>query len=456
MIFYNFFRISRAKSVRYEGEEAQIEYRRLRSQTFWGVTIAYCLFYIGRMTMSVVKEPLISHGILTSAQIGLIGSAMLIAYAVGKFVNGFIADYCNIKRFMATGLAVSAFVNIVMGILGLWSGYVGLSSLVLLILFSVFWGINGWAQSMGAPPGVISLSRWFPINSRGTYYSIFCATPYLGKFLSLVLTSHIVLWLGWQSGFIFSALACFIGVIIILSMVSDTPESKGLPTIQALTGDSVQKTDTLPTSVVHKAVFKHWGIWVIALSSAFVYIAQYGISNWGVLFLQKAKSYSLQDAALIIGISEGIGIIGTVFAGWLSDKVFKGNRLKPVILCGAICLATLALFLFCDGGMALNILYLSVSSLTMGALYCIVAGLMALDIVPRKATGAALGIVGISSYLAAGLQDIISGFLIAGDGADKSNLDFQHVTIFWLSATLISFILPLLGWKFIKKKVEIE
>jgi OPA family sugar phosphate sensor protein UhpC-like MFS transporter len=35
-------------------------------------------------------------------------------------VNGFLADYCNIKKFMATGLVVSAFANFIMGVLGLW------------------------------------------------------------------------------------------------------------------------------------------------------------------------------------------------------------------------------------------------------------------------------------------------------------------------------------------------
>lgn len=37
---------------------------------------------------------------------------------------------------------------------------------------------------------------------------------------------------------------------------------------------------------------------------------------------------------------------------------------------------------------------------------------MAVDIVPRKATGAALGVVGVASYCAAGIQDVASGWLI--------------------------------------------
>jgi OPA family sugar phosphate sensor protein UhpC-like MFS transporter len=81
---------------------------------------------------------------------------------------------------------------------------------------------------------------------------------------------------------------------------------------------------------------------------------------------------------------------------------------------------------------------------------------MAVDIVPRKATGAALGVVGISSYMAAGLQDITSGYLIQFhttqvNGADV--YDFGPVSWFWLAAALISFILPVLNWKKMKGRV---
>ena len=410
------------------------------------------MFYVCRMALSVVKQPVIDEGVLTPAQIGLVDSALLFVYAIGKFTNGFIADYCNIRRFMATGLVISSLVNLVMGLLGLLSGWAGLCSVLVFAIFFITWGLNGWVQSMGAPPGVISLSRWFPLRTRGTYYSIFCATPYLGKSVSMVLLGHVVMLAGWQCGFIAAALAGFIGSVVILLFVSDTPESRGLPSVQELSGEKPQKEDSIPTKVLHKAVLKNPGVWVIALSSAFVYITQYGISNWGIFFLQKAKDFSLTESTYVIGISEGIGVVGTVFAGWLSDKVFRGDRLKPVLLCGVVCLATMSLFMFTGGGRLSNIALLSVASLSLAAIYCIVGGLMALDIVPRKATGAALGVVGISSYIAAGLQGVVSGLLIGGSKSGDS-YDFAPVAIFWTASCLVSFLLPALNWNRMKKKV---
>jgi OPA family sugar phosphate sensor protein UhpC-like MFS transporter len=451
MSLYSYYRISKPSEDKVPPEKVESVYHRVRNRTFWGATVAYALFYVCRMTMGIVKQPLIDEGIFSTAQLGVIGSAMLFVYAFGKFFNGFIADYCNIKRFMATGLLISTLINFLMGVLGLLHGWLGMTSVLIFIIFAILWGLNGYAQSMGSPPGVISLSRWFPLSKRGTFYSIFSATPYLGKSLSMILIGFVVSSIGWEYGFIFAALAGLLGSCIIILMVSDTPESCGLPSIQEISGEAPKKTDSMPTSVLQKMVVKNPGIWIIALSSAFVYITQYAVSNWGVLFLQKAKEFSLASSSTIIAIAEAFGIAGTVLAGWLSDKVFRGNRVLPVLISGIVCLAALAGFIFTKGSYFMNILYIAVFSLAIGVVYCVVAGLMALDIVPRKATGAALGLVGISSYIAAGIQDIVSGLLIKTP-AEGQPYDFTAVGWFWVVSCLFCFLIPVLSWGRLKIK----
>lgn len=455
MSLYSFYRISKPSQDSVPENEIRPKYLSIRNRTFWGVTVAYSLYYVCRMSLSVVKQPLIDEGVLTAGQLGVIGSALLFVYAVGKFMNGFIADYCNIRRFMFTGLAISAGINLLMGILGIVDSMVALPLSVIFILFTLLWGVNGWMQSMGSPPGVISLSRWFPQSKRGTFYSIFSASPYLGEFISFILTGLIVGAFGWQWGFVVAAAAGGAGAVLILLTVSDTPESRGLPSIQQLSGEQVKTVDKMPTRELQKMIFKHPGIWVIALSSAFIYITKYAIAGWGVLFLQKERAFSLEQATQIIAFSAVFGVLGTVLAGWLSDRVFNSDRIRPAILSGAVSFVSLALFLFAGGGYMMNILYVSVFSLSIGVLYCIVAGLMAVDIVPRKATGAALGIVGISSYIAAGLQDITSGYLIQYNTAQVNGADvydFGPVSYFWLAAALVSFVLPVLNWKKMKNQ----
>lgn len=456
MSLYSFYRISKPSVEKVPREETEKVYKKLRARTFWGAAVAYSLYYVCRLSLSVIKQPLIDGEVFTAGQLGIIGSALLFVYAVGKFMNGFIADYCNIKRFMATGLIISAIANLLLGLLGLFHGATGASSAVFFILFAMLWGVNGWMQSMGSPPGIISLSRWFPLSKRGTYYSFFSSSPYLGEFLSFIIVGLVVGAFGWQYGFIFASLGGLIGAAIIIFFVSDTPESKGLPSVQELSGEEMRKEDGMKTSEIQKSVLKHPGIWIIAASSAFVYIAKYAIAGWGVLFLQKEKAFSLESATQIIAFSAAFGVLGTVLAGWLSDKVFKGSRITPAVISGMLSFIAFALFLFAGGGYLANIMYVSLFSLAVGVLYCIVAGVMAMDIVPRKATGAALGIVGISSYVAAGIQDIVSGYLIQGyteEAADISEAvyNFTPVSIFWLFAMLIAFVLPVVTWKKMKQ-----
>ncbi len=456
MSLYSFYRISKPSVEKVPREETEKVYKKLRVRTFWGAAVAYSLYYVCRLSLSVIKQPLIDGEVFTAGQLGIIGSALLFVYAVGKFMNGFIADYCNIKRFMATGLIISAIANLLLGLLGLFHGATGASSAVFFILFAMLWGVNGWVQSMGSPPGIISLSRWFPLSKRGTYYSFFSSSPYLGEFLSFIIVGLVVGAFGWQYGFIFASLGGLIGAAIIIFFVSDTPESKGLPSVQELSGEEMRKEDGMKTSEIQKSVLKHPGIWIIAASSAFVYIAKYAIAGWGVLFLQKEKAFSLESATQIIAFSAAFGVLGTVLAGWLSDKVFKGSRITPAVISGMLSFIAFALFLFAGGGYLANIMYVSLFSLAVGVLYCIVAGVMAMDIVPRKATGAALGIVGISSYVAAGIQDIVSGYLIQGytEGAadiSEAVYNFTPVSIFWLFAMLIAFVLPVVTWKKMKQ-----
>ena len=155
MSLFSFYRISKPSKDTVPQEQVESTYKSLRSRTFWGVTIAYSLYYVCRMSINVVKQPLIDEGVLTAGELGLIGSALLFVYAVGKFLNGFIADYCNIRRFMATGLFISALANLILGVLGLFK----LPAFLIFAVFALLWGINGWVQSMGSAPGVISLSR---------------------------------------------------------------------------------------------------------------------------------------------------------------------------------------------------------------------------------------------------------------------------------------------------------
>lgn len=85
--------------------------------------------------------------------------------------------------------------------------------------------------------------------------------------------------------------------------------------------------------------------------------------------------------------------------------------------------------------------------LGIGVLICFLGGLMAVDIAPRNASGAALGVVGIASYIGAGLQDVMSGILIEGQKRFRMALMFMTLLIsIGFGLVLLCFRCCLLCW----------
>lgn len=475
MSFSEFYRTSGPSATMVPADKQDKYYKRLRFQAFLTGTLGYALYYVCRLSMGVMKQPLIDAGLLNATQLGIIGACLYWAYAVGKFVNGFLADSSNIKRFMATGLVVSSLMNFLMGVIGASAVGAGVSNVVIFISFAIMWAINGWSQSMGAPPAIIALSRWYPLKVRGTYYGFFSASHNIGEGLSFVFVGLIVATFGWKWGFFGAALAGVVGILLILFFLHDTPESKGLPAIEVLAGEKTQEELDAEranaavaaadqrelTRKMQRAVIKNPGVWILALASAFMYMSRYAINEWGTIFLQQAKGYDLKEAATIIGINPIFGILGTVVSGWLSDVIFKGDRKYPAFAAGILEAVALGLFLFGPDEKWVIILSMVLFGIAIGVLISFLGGLMAIDLVPRKATGAALGIVGMASYAAAGLQNVVTGILLDGHVTETINAagetttiyDFTYVSWFWLGAAVISFMLPVLNWR--RKQQEI-
>ena len=469
MGFLDFFKTSAPAPLRTDlDEQGQKKYHKsLAFQSFIAGTLGYSLYYVCRTSLNVMKKPILDSGMLDATQLGIIGSALLFAYAIGKFVNGFLADHSNIKRFMATGLLVSTLANLTMGVVGLFgtsAGFMGnaaIHSTTVFVIFAIMWGINGWSQSMGAAPAIIALSRWFPLSRRGTFYGFFSASHNIGEWLSFIFVGSIVAVSGWQWGFFGAAIAGAIGILVILFLMHDTPESKGLPSIEVLTGEKVEakkSDDDGSAGAAQKLALKTPAVWILALASAFMYISRYSLNSWGILFLQEQKGFELADATFIISINALLGIVGTVLAGWMSDVLFKGDRKMPAFVSGILLSVSYALFVYGGNEYWVNIASMVLFGIAIGVLIAFLGGLMAIDVVPRKATGAALGIVGCASYIAAGIQDVVSGWLIdknlqivetvnaLGEVVQEKTYDFSQAALFWIGASVISFLLPVLNW----------
>lgn len=409
---------------------------RLQLSTFLASTLGYGLYYVCRLSLNVVKKPIVDEGIFSEIELGIIGSVLFFTYAVGKFCNGFLADRSNIKRFMSIGLFISAIVNLSLGFINSF------------ILFAILWGINGWVQSMGAPPCVVGLSRWFSTKRRGSFYGFWSASHNIGEAFTFIVVASLVSFAGWRYGFIGAGVIGLIGAAIVALFVYDSPESQGYVPVEV--PKAAEKIETEDVNQAQKMVLKMPAIWVLAFASAFMYISRYAVNSWGVFYLQAEKGYSTIDASFIISVSSVCGIVGTVFSGVISDKIFRGNRNIPALIFGLLNVLALSLFLLVPvRNFWIDVVAMIMFGLGIGVLICFLGGLMAIDIAPKKASGAALGVVGIASYIGAALQDVMNGILIENNKTivgGEEVYNFTYVSYFWIGAAMISVLLTLCVW----------
>jgi OPA family sugar phosphate sensor protein UhpC-like MFS transporter len=407
--------------------------RRLQRQVFVAITFGYGFFYVCRLSLNVIKKPLIDAGLLDPAQLGVIGSALFFSYAIGRLVNGVLVDHANVRRFMALGLLGSAAINLMLGSLpGFW-------------VFVLLWGANGWFQSMGAPASVVAIARWFPLQGRGTVYGVWSTSHNIGEAFTWLVTGAIVTRFGAAWGLRAAGVVGIVAGLLILVALHERPQVHGLPA----PGDGSEPADEsgAPLAPRRSVTALQWQvasdprIWLLAGASGLFYVTRYAINSWGVFFMQEQKGYSALQATSIISANAIAGIVGTFFSGIVSDRFFGGNRHRPALLAGLLFIAATTLFVLGPANPPIDTAAMVLFGVTMGALLAYLGGMMALDLVDKSAVGTATAIVGVASYLGAAIQDLLSGhFIQAGrvmsDG--HAHYDFTMSGWLWIGAAVLS------------------
>lgn len=114
-----------------QSDDPKLDFVKRRWTTFFAITVGYSAYYVCRYSWNVVKVPLAEEGVFDASQMGWIGSMLFFSYAFGKLANGILADHANVRRFMATGLAISALANLFLGFTTVFW------------MFALLWGMNG-------------------------------------------------------------------------------------------------------------------------------------------------------------------------------------------------------------------------------------------------------------------------------------------------------------------------
>ena len=404
----------------------------------------YATFYVCRLAFSASKKGMIEQGAYTPAEIGYVGSAMLFAYAIGKIINGFIADRVNVKKYIMFGLFVSSLANLLVGFH------------IPAVMLAVIWFVNGFAQASGAPCCVVALSRWWPKDKRGTYYGIWSCSNNLGEVLAYVVSAGIVVWVGktfgpdwaWKSCFWGATAFGFIGITAAWLFFGNAPEDEGLPPVPVDASDA--KVDT---SGGQRIALTSRAVWFVALAGGFFAASRYAVIDWGMFFLQVKKGYTETGAATVVSINSIVGAVSSALSGIISDRFFKSSRKELAIAAGVLNITALSLFMLVPGRHVwLDVTAMVFFGSAVGILLTFLGGLMAVDYVPKCAAGAALGIAGMGNYIGAGLQSILSGYLIerAEDGTASlvghtfaNGYSLDYLAVFWIGVAVLSVIFTL-------------
>lgn len=416
-------------------------FRRHRMRVMLAITLGYGLIYTCRLALGVVKKPLIDEGIFTPVELGMIGSALFYAYAIGKLTNGFLADHANMRRFLAFSFLLTALCNLAMGFnTALW-------------LAVLLWGLNGWFQSFGAPGGVVAMTAWFSNKERGRAYGIWSTAHSIGEGLTFIGVGSLVAAFGWRYGFFGPALVGVFAAAGMYWLVRDRPRTMGLPTVNDWKQDyynEAAKPNIKSVLGLQLSILKIPSIWVLCLAAATIYVTRYAINSWGILYLQEEHGMSLPAAGTLLMISTVAGIVGAVAYGFISDKYFDARRPPANLLFAILEITGLLIFFFGPDTYWVLVVGMVLFGMGLTGLVTSLGGLFAVDIAPKRVAGAAMGVIGIFSYIGAGIQEQVSGALIEKGmtvAGDVRTYDFGPVIWFWIGSSVVSMLLAASLWR---------
>ena len=287
--------------------------------------VAYAFFYVTRKNLSMAQPEMLAQGVITKEALGTILTVHGVLYGLSRFVNGFWADKLNGRIFMTVGLALSALMNLMFGCTSLT------------LLFAAFWIVNGWTQGMGFPPCAKMLTHWIHPKELATKMSIWNTSHSFGSAMALGLCSLLfALGFGWRWCFYVPAALAGIAAVFCFFCVKDGPREDGLPELDLSDvrgADQAASQRKVTDADRRRLVFTNRVIWLCAFANFFVYVVRFGFLDWGPTFLKEYKGIDVSKGGLMIIAFELAAVVGTVFAGWITDKVFKGRGVRTCVFC---------------------------------------------------------------------------------------------------------------------------
>lgn len=383
--------------------QVSTQYKYWRLRIFLGMYVGYIFFYFTRKSFTFAMPALVANLGLDKGQLGILASILSLTYGISKFVSGGFADRSNPRYFMAIGLMLTGVCNICFG----------LSSSI--VLFAIFWGLNGWFQGWGWPPCARLLTHWYSQKERGVWWGFWNTSHSVGGFLIPFIAIYCANYWGWRYALFVPGALCILTGLVIMNRLRDTPQSLGLPPIEKFKNDypsagREEEKELSLKEIFLKYVLKNKFIWILGAAYFFIYILRTAISDWSVLFLVEAKGYTQLKAGATVGCFEVGGIVGSLVAGWASDFIFAGRRGPVNVIFSLASVLILSAIWLVSGNFLLDsTLFFLMGFFIFGPQMLI--GMAAAELSHKKAAGTATGFVGWIAYLGAATAGYPLGIL---------------------------------------------
>jgi OPA family glycerol-3-phosphate transporter-like MFS transporter len=458
--------ISRLPKV--EGLNYSKKFRIRRVLNWVPLGLTYAFLYMGRYNLTMSKEAFgaipndLGDPMMTNAGFAVIFAVGTITYGISFVINGPLTDRYGGKKAILVGAGGAAFINLLMG-LCTWSvvnkgpGHQFVMD-NFLVLFSVLYALNMYFQSFGAVAIVKVNAPWFNIRERGVIGAVFGILISLGVYFAYDWSAIILKNLPME--WVFFVPACILAVfwVIDLFVVQDMPSRAGLEDIEL--GDATSGEDGPRKRAVEVFVmmFKNPIIMTIACVEFCSGFLRQAIMQWYRTFAEQTNGalglvdgFVYQNWGMLLCCA---GIMGGVFAGVISDRVFQSRR-GPVasILYGLMLVGSLVLT-FTYAAPSVGYLALFMSLAVIGV-HGMLSGTASMDFGGSKNAGIAVGIIDGFVYLGTGLMSITYGLLLPkdqindlgqkiGPATDPSN--WQAWPIAMIPLAVIGFVLALRLW----------
>ena len=363
--------------------------------------IAYSFFYLTRKNLSMAQPGMLEEGVISTYALGTIMTVHGVVYGCSRFVNGFWADRLNGRIFMTIGLALSALMNFLFGCTSLS------------LFFAAFWVINGFTQGMGFPPCAKMLTHWIHPKELATKMSVWNTSHSFGAVMALGLCSLLLgLGFGWRWCFWVPAVLAGLAAVFTFFFVHDSPTEAGVEELEIGVDEGVGVERTITNSDRRRLVFGNKVIWLVASANFFVYIVRFGFLDWGPTFLKQFKGIPVAKGGLMIIAFELAAVVGTIFAGWITDRLFKGRGQRTCVFC----MLFAALFSFGFWYLPDGAPTWEATLLLMGAGFCIygpqaLIGIVAANQATKEAAAMANGFTGIMGYASTTVSGIGIAFI---------------------------------------------